>query len=259
MHFKNLSKAEQSWIKDLCKDDVFQDRFGHDEVLDALESEKYNKKDTLQGILSIAGIHQKIRGCKVGILTVLKLAVLWVLKSPVVFPENSEVTSLDIDIFFYILNHSFDGDELEMVKNALGETKRMGVATDEAVLIAKEVLSTAFRPLKMFPATQGQVKKPVFDDDWISSMVSVVHAMTGLKPEEIIHYLPLNAVFLYYIQYCRSNGAKHISKRTPLELAIAIDDRCNELIVDRLIELKKVSESCRDEFLNKIKMPVENK
>lgn len=109
MHFAGLSKTEQVWILDLTKDDEFQKRFATDETLDKLEEEKHHNKDALPDILRTAGINPPIFGKQFGFLTVFKVAVLWALKNPfIIHKKDREITSLDIDIFFYVLNHSFD-------------------------------------------------------------------------------------------------------------------------------------------------------
>lgn len=107
----------------------------------------------------------------------------------------------------------------------------------------------------MFPATQNKVKEVAFDEDWMTAICSAVYMMTGMKPQEVMHFIPISTAFLFYIQCARFNGQKHIQKRTSVEIAKAMDVRCNELITDRLIELKKLPACKRDEFIAKIAMP----
>lgn len=176
--------------------------------------------------------------------------------SPFVSPTEKDLTTLDTDIFFHILQQGFqENDLVEMSANAVGEVTRIGMTYEEAFSIAADIIKAGFRPMKMFPATIQNIKKTSFDDDWMTNVAACAHAVTGYKPDYIINELPLNTSFHYLIQYCRSQGMKGIEKRSDEEILKAMSDRTDELIADRLIELNVISEADRRNIINRLRTP----
>lgn len=145
-------------------------------------------------------------------------------------------------------------------KKQYGELRRRNLEINAAYEVANTLIHLAFSPLKMFPSV-GTVEvheQLCFDCDWMTNIIAKVHTVTGLTPKEIEN-MSLCACCFYYIQWCRMNGSKEISKRTSEEILKAQSERTDVLIAERLIEVGILKEEEKAEFLKTIGTPPENK
>lgn len=239
MYFAKLPQFIQEAIKKLPRDDVFQQRFATDPVLDQIDMMKENHQTAYQDILSVLGMKFILNGMKIPPLTAAVWSFLWVLKNPFVY-TGEDPTPIDADVFLYtVFNGVGDGDTVKLVEQAIGFCKKvLNIDFEAACEIILELSKFSFRPLKLLPqSTTATHEKPLFDADWLTSIVSKVHIVTGFSPAFILTELSLNAVCYYFAQYRRSQGDDKVYKRTDEEIILLQIDRCCELICDRLIEL----------------------
>lgn len=256
MHFRELPPELQQAVKNLTRDKIFQDRFGHDEILNELDGEKFDPALCYIELCCMIGVPQIINNKKFKAVSLLQYCYLWCLENPLVKKMQREAEEIDLDVFFYTLNNDVNEDALSLATKAIGETKRLELSIDEAKNIANYLINLGFYPLKMFPqtATVEGSKDVAFDVDWITSIIAKVHEVTGYSPETIMK-MPLNTACFYYIQWARLQGCKDISKRTNEEILQAQSERTDMLIAERFIELGIIKEEDKQDFLNKIKTP----
>ena len=262
MYFQNLDKKYQDAIKALTVDAEFQKRFNDDEVLNKLDEEKFDPSLCFTELCSTAGIPVVIEEERYSPVKLFQYVYLWCIDSPLAKDNGKKITELDLDIFFYTLDNKIDSDALSTSMKALGELKRRKLTFENGLAIARTLISLAFQPLRMFPNTSTAVignQQPAFDADWLTSIVAKVHNVTGHTPDYIMNSMSLSACCFYYIQWCRIQGVQNISKRTSEEILKAQSERTDELIAERLIELKVLKEEEKQEFLNTIRTPPDNK
>ena len=185
-------------------------------------------------------------GYKTKCITPAKWAYLWATSSPFIVNEK-EPTLLDVDYFLYVLDNGIEeGDVVLSFNRSLGYTKKLNISYEEGIKIIINSIRVAFRPLNLFPKRQGNTnRKPMFDADWITSLVARVHSVTGESPEKIMNEMSLTAACYYFAQYARMNGDDTIYKRSEEEILIAQDRRAVEMICERLIELNVIK---REEY-----------
>lgn len=208
------------------------------------------------------GIPLVINGKKYNAVKLFQYVYLWCIDSPLVKDTVKNITELDLDIFFYTLDNTPDSDAVTVSTSAIGELRKRGLTIEEAAEVAKTLINLAFQPLRMFPQTNNVVvgnQQPAFDADWLTGMISKVHNVTGNTPDFIMNNMSLCACCFYYIQWCRNQGSQNISKRTPEEILKAQSERTDEMIAERLIELKVLKEEEKQDFIRTIRTPPDNK
>lgn len=195
-------------------------------------------------------------GYKTKCITPAKWAYLWATSSPFIV-NGKEPTLLDVDYFLYVLDNGIEeGDVVLSFNRSLGYTKKLNISYEEGIKIIINSIRVAFRPLNLFPKRQGNTnRKPMFDADWITSLVARVHSVTGESPKEIMNEMSLTAACYYFAQYARMNGDDTIYKRSEEEILIAQDRRAVEMICERLIELNVIQ---REEYFKYYKIMTTN-
>ena len=262
MFFQKLPSNVQEAIKNLTVDNVFQERFGKDPILDALDDEKNNISNAFKELISTFNFKLRYKDKKYNNLTPAIWCYLWCIESPFVKSSKKEPTQADLDFFFYVLENGVDDiSVVEVAAKSLNFCQNNGIDQDEAVEVIHILSSNAFSPLKMFPnnGEQATATEPVFDSDWLTALISKVHSVTGYAPDYIANKMSLTACCFYYAQYARMQGTQHIEKRAPEEILKAQDERACELILDRLEELKVVKHEDRAEFFKIMTTIPENK
>ena len=185
MFFQNLSKEKQQAIKDLCKDKEFQKRFAEDQVLDDLDTQKYDYSQAKSELLATIGNTFQVDGIKFKHLTPTVWAVLWMTKNPFVKMGDNELKAKDLDEFIFFLNNGISSDPIaEQLKQADGFLQRNEISFDTAAKVIHKVIRDAFSPLSMFPATQAEGKvligkaEVIYDADWMTSLCAKVADVT---------------------------------------------------------------------------------
>ena len=256
MYYRELPLEIQQAIKALTRDEVFQNRFSNDKVLDDLDAEKYDPSLCYTELCCLINVPIFIDDKPYNPVSLLQYVYLWCIQNPLIKNGSRELTEIDLDIFFYTLDNKIDCDAVSLASKAVGEIKRRGLELEAAKETAQYLIALSFQPLKMFPQTatvEGSVEV-AFDVDWLTSIIAKVQNVTGYSPEKIMN-MPLNTCCYYYIQWCRIQGVKDISKRTSEEILQSQSERTDVLVTERLIELGVIKEEDKQEFLEKIKTP----
>lgn len=253
MYFKTLPKHIQDAILALTTDDEFQKRFGTDHILNELDEQKFNRPEQLRIFKLLLNGKITIFDVEVKGITPAMWSYLWIIDSPFVTGTKQEPSAVDIDIFMYtLMNDCEEYDPVATVTNSLAYCSKNGIDYNKAIEIILTSIKLAFKPLNMFPRVHSVGNHLLYDSDWLTSTVARVNTVTGYSPEKIMKQLPLTAVCYYFAQYARINGNDGIYKRTPDQLLIAQDERCCQLIVDRLVEKQVIPECDRNKFLKEI-------
>lgn len=238
MYFSKLPENIKAAIVDLTNDEVFQERFGKDKILDEIDSLKVDKTEQFQMLLQMFGQDLVINGLPYPPMTLAVWSFLWVSESPVL--KNTQISNLDLDMAFYLLYSGVENfDVKEVIQKSHNFCKEiLNLQTQEAMSILSKIVEIAFKPLKLFPQTGTPGGKLLFDADWLSNIVTKVHTVTGYNPEHIMNKLSLTACCYYFAQWCRMQGADNIYRRTDEEILILQMERSVDLICERLIQLE---------------------
>ena len=263
MYFNNVDKKYHEAIKALTKDAEFQKRYASDPVLDKLDEEKFDPATCYSELCSTINIPIIIEGQRYPAIKLLQFVYLWCIDSPLAKNNDKEITELDLDVFFYTLEHPITENILSLSTSAIGETRKRGLSIEDGEIVAKTLISFAFQPLRMFPKAQNTIignEEPEFDTDWMTAMIGKVHTVTGYTPDYIMNNLSLCACCFYYVQWARMQGAQNIAKRTSEEIIKAQFERTTELVAERLIELGVLKEEDKAQFIEEANTPpAENK
>lgn len=258
MHFQKLSKHIQDAIALFPKDKVFQERYGHDPELDALDEELFKPAVALRDILATFNFKYAIKGRKFNNITPMVWCYLWCIESPFVKDVQKKATSADLDLFFYVLENGVeDIGVIDTATKSFGWCEKNGLKAEDGIEAVNTLITAAFAPLKMFPHTKEVMGKQIcfFDADWITSLCSKVHTVTGYTPDYIMKKMSLTAACYYYIQYSRMQGVQNIERIPDEEVMKQQADRTCTMIIDRLIELNVVTEADRDELFKTMTTP----
>jgi hypothetical protein len=241
MYFKELPQHIKDAIVKLTTDDVFQHRFGTDSVLNSIDEMKENLPEEYKSILAVLELNSFIEGKAAPSITPGMWALLWIAQSPFVINEKyADCKDTDIDFFLYLLYEGIGtGNLSELFAKSINYSKEvLKITLEEAVNIILKSIKYAFRPLKLFPSGNNAGNtKPEYGADWLSSLVVRVHEMTGYTPTYILKNLSLTACCYYFAQWRRKQGDQSIYKRSDKEILEMQDERCCELICERLVEL----------------------
>lgn len=288
MVFSSLPQHIQYAIYKLTTDDEFQKRFGEDQVLDQLDELKYDpfiewceyqtamhnkfccvlknnlkflKLRYLKFLKQFIECHHLFeRHVEIEPMTLALWAYLYTIKSPVVSIEEDEnISILDINIFFYLLQTKDYGcTPGELLTNSMNYcTDKMNLSELEAIEIFQKIIKINFRVLNMFPKLKIE-RKSVFNVDWMTSIATKVKQVSSYSTQEIYKEVPFCEIYYLFAQYCRQNGSEAIYLRTEEEIQIEIDLRSTELVVDRLIEKNVIEQDDRDYYIKQIHVVKEN-
>lgn len=254
MNFKNLEKRIQDVIKTFPADKEFNEALNTDKILDNLDLEETHRENDYDEFLMLTEGKFFVNGKKYHAMTVKNWVYLFILKSPLIQQTDKKPTSLDFDIMFNIVENGVE--DINAIES-LGSCKSAGLSDDEIIDWYEKQMNLAFTPMLMFPHNIEEAgekivcKDPVFDCDWLTSMITRVHSVTGMSPSEIIN-LPLNTCCYYFVQFARVNGTKNIDRKSPEEISIAKLERTTEIIVDTLIKKGVIKLEERQEYIEKI-------
>ena len=160
---------------------------------------------------------------------------------------------IDINLFFYLLQTKKYDIQLKQlyIDSANYCVEKMGITEAQAVEIFRKLLQINFRVLNMFPRLQTE-KKPVYNADWITSIVTKVHQVCSYTTQQLYNQISFCEVYYLFAQYCRENGSEAIFLRTEEEIQVQIDKRSTELVVDRLIEKNVIEDKDRNYYIKQI-------
>lgn len=252
MKFSEVPFEIQVHIQQLTRDKVFQKRFAEDEVLDQLDQLKYDPVIEYNQIQLL--LHNKLKffGLQFEPMTLGLWAYLYTIKSPLVF-EQQKATTLDADVFFYLLetkNYTLPLDEL--INLSINYTKDvLNFTKEQTQQVIQKLFKISFRVLNMFPRLKLD-KQAVFNADWITSIVTKVSQVSSYSTQELYKKIPICEVYYLFAQYCREKGSEAIFLRTEEEILAEQDLRATTLVVERLIELGHINESNKEYYIKLI-------
>lgn len=261
MYFTDSPDKIKIALIELQTDDIFIKRYGYDEVLAKLDSQVYDSSKMLKEWMSLKSGEILVNDKKVKAVSLDAICTLFAIRNPIVVSEedDSGATAVDVAIFLYVtqVGASFD-DFSTLAKKAWDWWTSLGWTMEETAPIINQLVYLAFEPLEFFPPTPSEQiagkRNLRFDADWCTLMISITHQMTGLLPEQILK-LPVATCAWYYIQYARQQGVQKICRKSNAEIEVQKIDRCDEIIIDRLIEKGVIEAADRDYWLTMAKDP----
>jgi len=250
LNYAEWPEAAREAIKQLPHDKEFQQRYGFDPVLDALEKERIDKRHLVQDLNAFLNIPLQAGNLKFRQLTLEDWVVLWALDSPFVI-DSEKISEADTDLFLATVSFSDVTNYEALVASSLDYCKKLEIDPVIGKQICYTLINLAFSPLKLFPQsgtkmTEGEI--PLYDADWVTSVVSKVHAQTGFNHDRIMKNISLNACCAYFVDWAREQGNKGIGRKSNVEVILEMDKRTNYLIVQRFIEKGIIKEEDRDYY-----------
>lgn len=249
----NSVKIKGKFLLILRDSQEFKQLLADDFILDELEKSRNKQNDKLElaavrgGGIGIGKIANSNLPCLVvEPVTPAILSYLWEIESPFLGFSDGKVLSKDVDIALYILDNGKDlytNKDLNISKiavDSLDYTPKNGLNYETARDAIHGILQLGFSAYKMFPdiPTIDTQSKNItrYDADWITGIVSMVHAVTGLTPTEILWNTAMTSCGFYIAHYCRKNGMKNIGKRTDMETVKLMMERTNDLCKEFLLK-----------------------
>ena len=252
MRFSQVPIELQVHIEELQRDEVFKERFATDKILDQLDQLKYDPYIQYNQIQLL--LHNKLKFCgkQFQPMTLGLWAYLYTIKSPLVFEER-KITTVDADVFFYLLetkDFSLSIDDLVATSMNYSKTT-LGFTKEQTEDVIQKMFKVSLRVLNLFPRLQLE-KKPVFNADWITSIVTKVSQVSSYSTQQLYKQVPICEVYYLFAQYCREKGSEAIFLRTEEQILAEQDLRATTLIVERLIELGHIDESNKEYYIKLI-------
>lgn len=246
MYYADLPERLLKPIYDLNFDKEWKKIFAEDPELDRLTSQQFDASKMLSEWLCFRDTPLRIGKHDWKNLTLEQLCTLYALENPIVKPHSAEVKEIDLCVFCYVTqSSSFDPKRLPfLVADAQEWWIKEDFDLEEASGAVQKLVRFAFQPLDFFPPTDNLIdnsSKTRFDCDWCASMITIVHQMTGLLPEQILK-MPMAACGWYYLQYARQNGQNGLERKSNAEIIMLMDFRSNHLMAKRLADKKIVPE-----------------
>ena len=252
MNLNTLPQNLQQAVVDLTEDDQFQKIFAEDEQLDYLDSLKHDKQIEFYELQLLLKKSIVLSGVKINPLTVALYSYLYSISSPIVF-DIKKTTLIDLDVFFYLLQtKDYNADIKQVFTKSLGYTKiRMNLDEEGVIKLFQKIYKIEFRCLNLFPKSNQQ-KEPLFNVDWITSIISKVKPLTSYSTEELYQDVSLTQIYYYFANFCRMQGDQRIFIRTQDEILKEEDLRMCQLIVERLVKKGIIKPEQSDSILKQI-------
>lgn len=252
MKLYTLPQHVQKAIVDLTEDQQFQKRFADDEQLDYLQSLKHDKQIERYEFHLVVDKKVRMFGIDLNPITLALYSFLYSIKSNIIF-DMDKITTVDLDLFFYLLQtKNFSCDLQQILLKSIGYCqKELKLSLQQTIDLFQKIYKTEFRCLNLFPRSIEQ-KEPLFNVDWMISIVSKVKPLTSYSTVELYKDVSLSQIYYYFANYCRMQGDQSIFIRTEDEILFEEDLRMCELVVDRLIEKGVIMKDDRDNILKEI-------
>lgn len=252
MNFRQLPIEIQHKIAELPADEEFDKKFSNDQVMIQLEQLKYDPVIEYNQVQ--LAFHNKLRiyNQELEPITLGLWSFLYTIKSPVVF-NDQQLTSIDVDLFFYLLQtKDFSSPVEELFNKSLNYCEeQLNFTQEQAVQIIQKLVRVSFRVLNMFPRLKLQ-QKPVFNLDWLTSIVTKVRQVSSYSTQEIYKEVPVCEAYYLFAQFCRQKGSETIYLRTEEDIMIEQDLRASQIIVQYLIEKGFIEETNKTYYVNMI-------
>ena len=231
-----LPKNIQQAIIDLTEDEEFQKIFSEDQQLDYLDSLKHDKQIEFHQFQLLVRKKLNIFGLEFNPLTIALYSYLYTIKSPIVF-DIKKSTMIDLDLFFYLLQtKDYNWNVKQVLHKSIGYCSNvLHLSERQIVKVFEKFYKIEFRCLNLFPKSDQQ-KEPMFNVDWITSIIAKVKPLTSYSTEQLYMDIPITEIYYYFANYCRMQGDQRIYIRTEEEILAEQDKRICQLIVERLVK-----------------------
>jgi len=139
-------------------------------------------------------------------LTLAKWSFLWIVENPIVTGKD-QIDETAINVFLYVLS-SPDLRKLnfplpELPVQARDYSRATGLDLNLIWSDIKDIVKSAFYPLKMIPKPDDPDQESFYDGAWITWVASIAVRESGIPYDRVIHELPLSLVCNFYVSYLR--------------------------------------------------------
>jgi len=150
-------EVQTSILKDCAQSEEFQQRFGHDPILDEYDAMKENSSMDFKDIQLLLGRKEiDFDGFLMKAITPAIWSFLWITSSPFIV-RSSDPGEVDIDYFIYVLKNGIETlNAEEMLQNSFNYCEKIGLSYEKAVDIIFNSIQIAFRGLTMLPRTRSE-------------------------------------------------------------------------------------------------------
>ena len=112
----------------------------------------------------------------------------------------------------------------------------------------------------MFPSKSNGLSDELFNLDWLTSLVGNMKGYTSYTTQQLYTDVSITQIFYYYANYCRNSGVQAIFIKPEQQILFEEDKRGCQMIVERLVEKKIISEDDANKYLElMVTKPQENK
>lgn len=209
------------------QDDDFRQILATDEVIEALEKEKFNPEVEYWELMQVLSGKSALGDVIFKPFTLALWSFLYSIKNP--FVVGGDIENKDVDVVLYLLHHGFNG----LTENVFENSKDFCISNDLNYLQAKvyilEMINLSFRPFEMLPNTRSD-EKSKFNLQWLTSIISIVYKQSGCDRFYILYQMPLVEAFYYIICCLKQNDVKNqIKRRNSAQIDAEIYKRTYEL------------------------------
>lgn len=210
------------------QDDDFQIILQEDQILNKLQSQKYNYEDEYRELICLFSGKFKINEIEINTFTLGLWCFLYSIKNA--FAVSEQATKTDIDVVLYLLHNDYEGLTENLFEDAKDFCLKHEISYDFAEEKILELIALSFRPLKMIPSRQSTGDKSHFNLDWLTGILSIVCRMTNCTREFALYKMSMVQAFYYVIQYLKEKDIKgEIKRRNSDEINAEIYKRTMDL------------------------------
>lgn len=221
----------------LAADPEFQRIVATDPELERLETLKYDEPAEFLLLMGIFNFRLAIGKLPaVCPLTPARWSLLWAIRNTYV--TGGLATESDMDVFLYILTH--DTRDLgctpdKLAETATGYSRATGLSSKEVHAELREMIDSAFLPLRMLPKSGGQQEKPRYDAEWLTRITGCAARETNETATHCMFTMSLGAACCHYVNFLRRESSDGFIARCPPKEAVALQiRRLRELQVEYL-------------------------
>ena len=213
----------ENQLRTLAASAEFQRLLAEDPHLRELEESKYDRRDEYLGLRNAFRFSFSLGPLELHPPTPALWAYLWATGNAYA-SDCEHADDLDTDIAVFLLSKGWEELEhapAEIAAAAIGFCGKNGIDYEEAKNLICELISRAFRPLRMLPerASEKTSVPPVFDIDWLTKLCSIVARECNENASHVMFEMSLGACCSYFIQAMRrKNPGTDIRRRNNAEL-----------------------------------------